>query len=380
MADHPNLTKALALAKIGFWVFPCYPEDWTDARGKEHKAKSPIPWKGFYESENEEDAIRRLWSRHPDALVGVWTGKSEIIVLDVDQSIEKGKDGKLALKTAGVYLPPTLRYTTRSGGEHHVYAAGDLFLGPTQDHLMEDGRRLNGVDRRSGGSYVVWWGEAPADRSEMLAPPAWFQNDTTTADAEYQGTVDEWMETLAEGSMDPSVASILNRIPYSGFTHGEMIKLQVSLVRAGASGKSGVPEAIDFVREAYLSNGYGTPKWTRLWEQALAGAVARFGGETEPEEELVEEGEEVEPEYYTRYQQTVSATAPISRDDLAQALDVACSRLIANWEELRETDAVADMLRKCVRLLDAVLTEEDATKWLTNTKKFMKRELGEAHG
>jgi len=374
-----NLEKALGLAALGLWVFPCYPKAVT-INGKFHGVKSPIPWRGFYEATTNPDVIREFWRLNPGALVGVWAGKSRLIILDLDISAEKGKDGKAALSNAGVYVPPTYFYTTLSGGEHHVFDAGDLTIGPTQDHTMENKVALKGVDRRSGGSYVIWWGDVPPSREVFLTPPQWFQNDTTVDDVTYEGTYEEWMSQLVEGEPDRVVQSIVSRIPRHGFSHGEMIKLQTSLIIAGAEGRPGVAQAIETVRDDYLGGGYDTPKWRRLWEQALVGGIARFGGAPEVEEPKEELEESPIPEHYTKFQEIVKSRLSISLDDLAQALDTACSRLVPNWEEVRATDPVASQLRRCLRLLTAVDDEEKAMKWLTNTKKFMQNVLGENRG
>jgi hypothetical protein len=395
--DHPNLTKAIALSKIGMWVFPCYAVDRhiPNQYGGvvTHKIKSPVPWRGFYESANDEAGIRQLWSSEPNALPGVWTGRSGIIVCDIDISEEKNKDGKARIRELGLYLPPTDMYVTRSGGEHHIYDAGELMVSPTQDHPMESGVKVHGVDRRSGGSYVIWWGDVPESRDGFLPPPEWFSNTSATKDAAFAGSVEDWVEGLTPGSPDRTVTGILRRVPQEGFSHGEMIKLQTSLAIAGAEGHPGVEQAMETIRDDYLSGDYDTDTWRRAWDQGMQGAIARFGGQTEPaaavEEEAPEDAPEEEfdpedapeiPEYLTKFQQTVSARLSISLDDLALALDVACSRVVPDWETVKETETVSTMLRQCLRLLTAVQTEEDATKWLTKTKEIMRKVLGEHRG
>jgi hypothetical protein len=399
LTDHPNLTKALALAELGLWVFPCYAVETLVQSGRDivaHKIKSPVPWRGFYEAAVDEAGIRELWKERPNAIVGVWTGKSGIVVMDIDISPEKGKDGHARIRELGLYVPPTLSYETRSGGEHRIHDAGDLMLPPSQDHPMEDGRKVFGVDRRSGGSYIIWWGPVPKNRDDFLPPPEWFSNATALKDAAYRGSIEDWYAALPEGEPDSVVRRILSRIPKDGFSHAEMIKIQTSLALAGAEGHKGVAQAIEEVSAEYLSGDYSTPVWQRAWDQGMSGAIARFGGTQEhtepdaeaeddelpdvPEEEFDPDAEPETPEYLTRFQKVVSHRLTISLEDLAQALEVACSRVVPNWEEVRETETVSTMLRQCLRLLTAVQTEEDATKWLSKTKQIMRNVLGEHRG
>jgi hypothetical protein len=60
---------------------------------------------------------------------------------------------------------------------------------------------------------------------------------------------------------------------------------------------------------------------------------------------------------------------------LAEALKMYCSTLLENWT-MRQLDSdIADLLNKCLNLLQSVKTDEDATKWLSTTKIVMSRKL-----
>lgn len=67
-----SLNKALGLAKLGMQVFPCK-ED-----------KSPHTENGFKDASDDPAQLKKWWKAHPKALVGVYTGGSDVIVLDVD--------------------------------------------------------------------------------------------------------------------------------------------------------------------------------------------------------------------------------------------------------------------------------------------------------
>jgi len=60
---------------------------------------------------------------------------------------------------------------------------------------------------------------------------------------------------------------------------------------------------------------------------------------------------------------------------LADALKMYCSTICASWNMLQLDEQVADKLSSCLSLLDAVRTDEDATKWLNITKQAMKQVL-----
>ncbi len=72
---------------------------------------------------------------------------------------------------------------------------------------------------------------------------------------------------------------------------------------------------------------------------------------------------------------TATVVTEPDRLALAEALKMYCSSVCKNWAiEQLETD-VADMLSKCLDLLQSVKTDEDATKWLNTTKLVMNRKL-----
>src|SRR5271169_5955335 len=65
---------ALDLARSGFAIFPCRP------RGKE-----PLINGGFKSATDDEVQIRRLWTKWPNANIGLATGREHgIAVIDVD--------------------------------------------------------------------------------------------------------------------------------------------------------------------------------------------------------------------------------------------------------------------------------------------------------
>ncbi len=96
-------------------------------------------------------AVRALWSRDPEANVGVATGvASGVVVLDVD-----GEAGELSLKALEALhgTLPRAPMVITSRGCHIYFAAGDV---PLHNRAGKRGRGLgDGLDLRAEGGYVV---------------------------------------------------------------------------------------------------------------------------------------------------------------------------------------------------------------------------------
>lgn len=99
---------ALRYAEAGWYVFPLTP-----------RAKTPIirGGRGFLEATCDVDQVRRWWAEWPDANIGLWPGRSGLVVVDID-----GPEGETAARDLGAVSEPTLVATTgRAGGGRHLY-------------------------------------------------------------------------------------------------------------------------------------------------------------------------------------------------------------------------------------------------------------------
>ncbi len=94
-------------------------------------------------------------------------------------------------------------------------------------------------------------------------------------------------------------------------------------------------------------------------------------------EMILEQTSYVAPDYEARWTALVETRPLVNQDTLAEALKVACARMVPDWDEAQFETAVSTKLRQCLALLPKVKTEEDATKWLAITKKVMQMTLGE---
>lgn len=129
------LDYALACVEQGWAVFPLVPN-----------TKRPLTPNGFKDASKSVFAVRKWWTEHPDANIGLATGEaSGLIVIDVD--VKNGAKGRESLgQIKG--LPPTLTVATPSGGWHlyYVYPPGGL---------RSKNGLLPGIDLKADGGYVV---------------------------------------------------------------------------------------------------------------------------------------------------------------------------------------------------------------------------------
>jgi hypothetical protein len=251
--------------------------------------KSPRTEHGFLEASLDSEQIRRWWDAAPEALIGVAAGVSGLVVMDIDAKPDK--DGWVSLGDAGLKPSESYWYETASGGHHLVYAAPPQVPGPTQNHKLEGGTRLMGVDRRSGGSYFIWWDEAwPDSRDEFKPAPEWFMNHTGTEGDGWGGTLGEWLATIGGGKMSPLVKSALAKIPATDFGRGELWQRMVHLIRlATVDGEPGVGQALEILRSEWLRGPWDQPKYQREWTVSLGNAVQANGGVRPKAEAVVAE-------------------------------------------------------------------------------------------
>lgn len=268
MTRPSGIALALGLAARGFHVFPL------------NLDKSPRTQRGHLDATTDPEQISTWWlGDHEDALVGVACGASRIVVLDIDGGGQK--DGAGSLAAARVPTPGTFAYRSLSGyGRHMVYQAPEgVQLGPTQNHQLPDGRRLQNIDRRAGSSYVAWNGGIPS-RDEIMPAPDWLTTPATTGASSkarrYSGPVWTWMDMTADGAPDAAAVRIVSRRIGKQFGHGDLIADLAALVAIGAEGRP-VRDAILRLRVEWLRAPWNTTAHEREFFLALEGAVQKFG-------------------------------------------------------------------------------------------------------
>lgn len=164
----PTLSNhARAYAARGWHVFPIRPG-----------SKEPLTAHGFKDATTDPAQIATWWRRWPDANIGVTTGASGLLALDVDPR-HGGDESLRDLEAQHGPLPSAPEVSTASGGRH-IY-----FRAPANVEVRSSAGRLGpGLDVRAQGGYVVmppsrngtgaWvWDALLDDSTPLLEPPAW---------------------------------------------------------------------------------------------------------------------------------------------------------------------------------------------------------------
>lgn len=175
------LVVAIEYAQRGWSVFPIKPF-----------AKVPPYVKWGTEATNDVNQIAEWWNNWPTANIGIATGPSRLIVIDVDTGKAWGdasKSLRLLTKEMGLPLPPTLSSVTASGGAHYFYRRPlrDAKWSSRAGSLRVNGDLVEtpGIDIRADGGMVVappsvvvdaaykWmtsWSQEIAPAPEWLSP------------------------------------------------------------------------------------------------------------------------------------------------------------------------------------------------------------------
>ena len=135
------LDAALAYGARGWQVFPCRP-----------RAKTPLTTDGFKSATTDEGTIHAWWSSTPTANVGIATGASGLLLLDVDIDDDvRGDLSLIELEQRCDRLPDTLVCWTPRGCGFHLYYT----LPPGVEVPCSTGRLGPGLDVRSTGGYTI---------------------------------------------------------------------------------------------------------------------------------------------------------------------------------------------------------------------------------
>lgn len=134
-------TAALELAARAIYVFPLI------ANGK-----TPATLHGFQDATTDPKRIAEMWQRCQAANIGIATGASGLVVIDIDtkHDVNGWKAFDDCLNRLGELPGPTRMASTPSGGAH-IY-----FRPPAGVDIKNSAGRLGvGLDVRAQGGYVV---------------------------------------------------------------------------------------------------------------------------------------------------------------------------------------------------------------------------------
>ena len=262
----PTIVKALALAELGIHVFPVNTSGGT---------KVPLTPRGHLDATTDPDRITAWWDEFPEASPGVAAGPSGLVLLDVDA--KNGKDGWQSLMEAWVDIPDTLNYDTPTGGVHYVYESDRDDLNGVANY-----RKMDGVDRRAGSSFFVWWGGVPDDRDVFTQAPEWLLDPSRRrTERAFEGDTADWFESLTPGEPNVLVRRAMERVT-EDMSHSEMVERQYEAVRLGAEGNPGVPQLLDAIQDAWLNRppeNHTTPEsqWQYKFFESLDSGIAKYG-------------------------------------------------------------------------------------------------------
>lgn len=139
MGNTTNKEAALAYASRGWSVFPL-----------NVGSKTPATPHGFKDATTDEKHIARWWSENPDYNIGISTGASGLVVIDLDEDNEKDKHGIQTLtewENIHGKLPDTVSCTTPRGGRHLYFKSAEETKCRTDIYPA--------IDIRANGGYVV---------------------------------------------------------------------------------------------------------------------------------------------------------------------------------------------------------------------------------
>ena len=134
-----KIDDALELYDQGFCVFPLKPN-----------SKIPLisAW-DEWAADADRDMVEAMWKKYPHSNIGVATGPSDLLVLDVDNKGKKNGTHSLMELTIFNEVVPTYSVSTPSGGEHHYFKREGREARNSVEKLGA------GLDTRALGGYVV---------------------------------------------------------------------------------------------------------------------------------------------------------------------------------------------------------------------------------
>jgi len=208
------IDSALKYAGRGFKVFPVKP-----------KGKPPLGRlapNGVKDATTDKEQIRQWWNQVGDANIGVATGETFVIDLDVPDGPRSWHQ-----MTEDKDVPKTLQVKTPSGGRHLYFQAPEGVQIKNSVSTLGDG-----VDVRGHGGYVI----VPPSKittkryeyaveSGIAEAPFWLlskvsrQKSTSTKTEEIEKAPD----TIPKGQRNDKLASFAGYLRHKGLTKGEML-------------------------------------------------------------------------------------------------------------------------------------------------------------
>lgn len=276
---------ALSYAAIGWYVFPLKPGE-----------KAPATAHGFLEATRDTSVIEKWWGTNPSYNIGIATGASDLVIIDLDEDNAKGKHGIQTLaewENSHGALPDTVCCHTPRGGKHLYFK--------TQEHIKCKTNIYPAIDIRSEGGYVV----APPSVVNDIAY-RWLKAPGIYSVAKADNIVYTFLSPVPNSFNQSSIPfSMPDEIP-EGQRTSTLLRMLGSMQSKGMS-----DEAIRAAVMAENSSRCNPPMTDEELESTIFPALKRFSKGTAPytldrdytadSAEIVEHLKELHPENNKRY-------------------------------------------------------------------------------
>lgn len=260
---------ALDHAAAGYPVFPARQFDESEQR----QAKSPYVEEWEQRATTDPEQILKWWSRWPDAVPAIPPGRVGATVIDLDTH----QDRPSGLDTAAL-----------NGYQDHTAVEGTSFSGLGR-HLWFRGTDYSvngvydGIDRKSNGGYVVVVYPLPKPEKIIDPLPDYYKGyaRVSTGEASEQDA-QSWVLERA-GKMGALVQATVDQIPDPFTGHQNLIDVVRTLVGYGARGYQGAGTGLIEASRLWMSAEHASGDPGEEFNNALVGAIRKFGTETVPE-------------------------------------------------------------------------------------------------
>ena len=279
-----NARAALRYAEMGMYVFPCHRAATAGlcSCGKpecDSPGKHPRTEHGYKNATRDRAQIEGWWLRWPDANVGVATGASDLVVIDIDPRHGGDETWAALIGELGAGIEQTARVLTPQGGKHLYFRA------PTGAAIKSDPDGFGaGVEIKAEGAYVIIWGRTlhgvyshdPASPRKIAPLPERLRQRLVTPQKKTPPPAPAGR--IPEGQRNTVLTSMAGKLRRAGFTP-EAIKAALLVENAT---RCDPPLAEAEVQKIAASIGKYPPGVIALWPvlppealRGLAGEVVR---------------------------------------------------------------------------------------------------------
>jgi hypothetical protein len=216
------LNAAIGYANVGIPVFPCLLQDEGDK-----KAKAPYTDHGFKDASTNENQIKCWWANHPNASIGIPTGKSSgLVVIDIDPR-NGGNHSLQGLIDENCPLPETLTAITGGGGTHYYFKYSG------REIRCSNGKIAPGIDIKADGGYAIippsghesgknYFWDGDFDLDAVADTPPWLLDLIDSADQIIDKPISEG-NPIPEGHRNTTLASLAGGMRRNGMSFNEIL-------------------------------------------------------------------------------------------------------------------------------------------------------------